>query len=136
MSLRRRTSLRRYLAVIQDARGYPASDEPLPAPPEGPIQPLIVSVVKADEHDAEVEMLRAALAEAYRRNALVVAGACDEVSAGVGGDSATGPYLYVERGGFMLHLYLRWFTLPWQHGLYWGCTLRARGRYLFSRSRI
>lgn len=42
---------------------------------------------------------------------------------------AYGPYLYVERGGFMLHLWLRYFRLPWHHGLRWGYTLRVRDRY-------
>lgn len=54
--------MRRYLAIIQDARGYPAPGEPLDkAPPEGPEQPMVYSVVKADEHDAEVARLRGAL---------------------------------------------------------------------------
>jgi hypothetical protein len=43
---------------------------------------------------------------------------------------AVGPYAYVERGGFMLHLWFRYFRLPWQHGLRWGYTLRICGRYV------
>lgn len=42
---------------------------------------------------------------------------------------ALGPYLYVERGGFLLHLWLRWFRLDYQRGLRWGYTLRVGGRY-------
>lgn len=44
--------------------------------------------------------------------------------------TATGPWLYLERRGLMLHLWLRYFRLPWQHGLRWGYTLKVRGRYL------
>jgi hypothetical protein len=51
--------VRRYLAVLQDHRGYPSSEDELdPAPPEGPEPPILIQVVKADEHDAEVERLR------------------------------------------------------------------------------
>ena len=40
-----------------------------------------------------------------------------------------GPWLYIERGGFMLHLYARWFRDPWDHGFRWHVTLRLRDRY-------
>lgn len=43
---------------------------------------------------------------------------------------ALGPYVYAERGGFMLHLWFRWFRLEYQHGLRWGYTLRVRDRTL------
>lgn len=43
---------------------------------------------------------------------------------------ALGPYLYFERGRFMLHVWLRWFRLDWQHGLRWGYTLRIGGRFV------
>jgi hypothetical protein len=52
-----RTTLRRYLAIIQDPRGYPAESLE-PAPPEGPEQPMLYTVVKADEHEAEVKKWR------------------------------------------------------------------------------
>lgn len=47
------TVIRRYLAIIQDPRGYPAEGLD-PAPPNGPEQPMVFSVVKADEHDAAI----------------------------------------------------------------------------------
>lgn len=48
---------RRYLTIIQDARGYPAPGGPLDkAPPEGPEQPQIVSVVRADDYEAACEL--------------------------------------------------------------------------------
>lgn len=51
--------LRRYLAIVQDERGYPAPTAALDeAPPGGPEAPCVVSVVKAEEHEAEVERLR------------------------------------------------------------------------------
>jgi hypothetical protein len=48
--------------------------------------------------------------------------------------SGYGPAFYMERGGFMLHVGCRYFTLPWQHGLGAWLTLRVRGRYLIFRS--
>lgn len=46
-------SARRYLAVVQDPRGYPAPGEPLEAaPPGGPAQPVIHTVVRADDYEA------------------------------------------------------------------------------------
>ena len=44
-------SARRYLAIVQDARGYPPPGELDPAPPEGPGQPMVYSVVKADDFE-------------------------------------------------------------------------------------
>lgn len=62
---------RRYLAVVQDPRGYPAPGEPLEAaPPEGPAQPVIHTVVLADEYDdlaAKVARLQVELDEAEER---------------------------------------------------------------------
>jgi hypothetical protein len=56
------SKLRRFVAVVQDWRGYPAPGEPLElAPPKGPEQPMLYTVVKADEHDAEVGRLRDAI---------------------------------------------------------------------------
>ena len=52
------------------------------------------------------------------------------IRAGIFTDTARGPYLYVERGGFLLHLWFRYFRHPWQHGWRWGYTLRVRDRYL------
>jgi hypothetical protein len=46
---------------------------------------------------------------------------------------ALGPYLYLERGGFMLHFYARWFRLPEQQGWHWGASLRLRDRFVFFR---
>jgi hypothetical protein len=43
---------------------------------------------------------------------------------------ALGPYIYAERGGFMLHAGVRWFRLDYQHGLRWWWTLRLRGRFV------
>lgn len=40
-----------------------------------------------------------------------------------------GPYVYVERGGFMLHAWARWFGLPWYHGFGARVCIRCRGRY-------
>lgn len=55
MSLRRRErQLRRYIAVVQDARGYPSAGDLENAPPDGPEQPMLYTVVKADEHEAEL----------------------------------------------------------------------------------
>ncbi len=51
---------RRYLAVIQDPRGYPADELELP-PPDGPVPAVLYAVVKADDHEAEVKRLREAL---------------------------------------------------------------------------
>jgi len=46
-------SARRFLAVIQDERGYPATGMDLdPAPPDGPKPPMVLSVVKADDYEA------------------------------------------------------------------------------------
>ena len=45
--------IRRYVAVIQDPRGYPAEGLD-PAPPDGPELPMLYSVVKADEHEAAI----------------------------------------------------------------------------------
>lgn len=56
-SLSDRPEPRRYLALLQDERGYGKLLEP--APPEGPSQPVLFTVVKADDHEAEVERLRA-----------------------------------------------------------------------------
>jgi hypothetical protein len=60
-------SARRYIAVVQDPRGYPPPGELDPAPPEGPDQPVIHSVVLAEEYDRlrEVtdEMVERAVAE-------------------------------------------------------------------------
>lgn len=43
---------RRYLAVVQDPRGYPAPGGELePAPPEGPAPPVMHSVVLADDFE-------------------------------------------------------------------------------------
>ena len=57
--LRQTSSLRRYIAIVQDPRGYPAAGAPLEkAPPDGPEQPVLHQVVKADEHEAELEQLR------------------------------------------------------------------------------
>jgi hypothetical protein len=44
--------------------------------------------------------------------------------------SGYGPSFHAERGGFLLHVGCRYFTLPWQHG--WGAwfTLRVRDRYV------
>jgi hypothetical protein len=50
--------MRRYLAIIQDPRGYPPPGEQDNEPPEGPEQPMLYTVVKADEHEAEVDRLR------------------------------------------------------------------------------
>lgn len=45
-------SVRRYLIVIQDARGYPEPGADLePAPPEGPEQPVMRSAVLADDYE-------------------------------------------------------------------------------------
>lgn len=42
---------RRYIAVIQDERGYPGPGAHLdPAPPDGPKPPQVVTVVKADDY--------------------------------------------------------------------------------------
>ena len=43
---------------------------------------------------------------------------------------ALGPYIYVERGGFMLHAGARWFRLEYQRGPHWWLTLRIGGRYV------
>lgn len=40
---------------------------------------------------------------------------------------AIGPYLYVERSGFMVHLWLRYFR---SYGVRWGYTLRLRDRHV------
>lgn len=57
---------RRYIAVIQDPRGYPPPGADLePAPPEGPSQPVLHSVVAADEYE-RVQAERDRLAEALR----------------------------------------------------------------------
>lgn len=61
---------RRYLAIVQDARGYPAPGDPLePAPPDGPAQPVIHTVVLADEYERierEAERLRAIVGKVPR----------------------------------------------------------------------
>lgn len=58
---------RRYVAVIQDARGYPAPGAPLePGPPEGVGPPVIHSVVLADDHE-RVERERDKLADIIAR---------------------------------------------------------------------
>ena len=45
---------RRYVAVLQDPRGYPAPGQPPEdAPPDGPFPLTVVSVVKADDHERE-----------------------------------------------------------------------------------
>lgn len=43
---------------------------------------------------------------------------------------AIGPYLYVDRGGFMLHLYARYFRVTYQQGLHWGYALRINDRFV------
>ena len=49
---------RRYLALVQDPRGYPAPGGPLPPkPPEGPEQPMLFHVVKAEAYDELRELL-------------------------------------------------------------------------------
>lgn len=63
-SLLRPSTPRRFLALIQDPRGYGKNLEP--APPEGPSQPMLFHVVKADEHEAEVERLHRLLWECHR----------------------------------------------------------------------
>lgn len=46
------TPARRYLTVIQAAQGYPPPRTPLePAPPDGPAQPVIHTVVLADDYE-------------------------------------------------------------------------------------
>lgn len=55
-------SVRRYLAVIQDPRGY--ADELEPAPPEGPIPVVVHTVVLLDDYKqvkAERDRLQATL---------------------------------------------------------------------------
>lgn len=60
---------RRYLAVIQDPKGYPPRGALLePAPPEGPAPPVIHEVVLATDY----ERLRAALE--------IIVGECSECS--------------------------------------------------------
>lgn len=55
---------RRYLAIVQDPRGYPPRDAELdPAPPEGPAPPVIHSVVLEVDYDA-MEILFAQRAQA------------------------------------------------------------------------
>jgi hypothetical protein len=45
-------SVRRYITVVQDPRGYPSNTADLdPAPPEGPEPPMVYSVVKADDFE-------------------------------------------------------------------------------------
>ena len=84
---------RRYLAVIQDPRGYPAAGEPLEkTPPDGPEQPMIVTVVKADEYEAEVGRLRAGISW--------VRGMCTDGESLVAIDAKLGEILNgVEQGG-------------------------------------
>jgi hypothetical protein len=41
-----------------------------------------------------------------------------------------GPWLYMERGGFMLHVVARRFRDPWQDGFGALFTLRLRDRYV------
>ena len=45
-----------------------------------------------------------------------------------------GPWLYVERGGFLLHFYARYFRDPWDRGFRWGLSLHVRHRYVLRRS--
>jgi hypothetical protein len=51
--------MRRYLTIIQDLRGYPPPGDN--APLGGLEQPVLHQVVKADEHEAEVQRLRESL---------------------------------------------------------------------------
>ncbi len=44
---------RRYLTIVQDARGYPAPGEPpSEGPPNGPAPPVLHAVVLADDYEA------------------------------------------------------------------------------------
>lgn len=43
------------------------------------------------------------------------------------------PFLYIERGGFLLHLWLRYFRLPYHQGWRWGYTLWVRYRLMGGR---
>jgi hypothetical protein len=63
----RQNGPRRYLAIVQDERGYPApGDDPDDGPPDGPKPPMLHSVVLADEFDVlrtQADRYRAALEE-------------------------------------------------------------------------
>jgi len=41
-----------------------------------------------------------------------------------------GPWIYFERGGFMLHAWARYFRLEWHRGFKWRVCLRVRHRYV------
>ena len=43
---------------------------------------------------------------------------------------AIGPFLYMERGGFMLHVFARRFFQEPYRGSRWRIALRIRGRYI------
>lgn len=68
------TEVRRYVMVIQDARGYVEAGTLEPGPPDGPTPPVVHSVVLTAAHEALVEQLRdelvsqTALAEAWGKD--------------------------------------------------------------------
>ena len=67
---------RRYLTVIQDPRGYPTKLGTEPAPPEGPSEPVLLSVVKADDYEA-IQADRDALAARVKELEARIAGALE-----------------------------------------------------------
>lgn len=73
------TAVRRYLTIVQDARGYPPSYAPLEeGPPTGPAPPTVHQVVLADDYEA--------LERAARAVVLIGHGAFDDLDTSGWGD--------------------------------------------------
>ena len=55
------------------------------------------------------------------------------MKAGLVSFSGIGPWVYIERGDFVLHAWARWFRLPWHRGFKWRIYLRIPHGHMVSR---